>query len=95
MTDLKPTPARLRALRLALTHDWHPAGTGEHQLVTRLREAGLIRHYSAGGLDVTDQGKAWLVRHGVTQPTVPRSTCGCPCNFCERGEHDRCYRCPA
>ena len=63
MTDIKPTAARLRAMRLALRGEWHPSGTGEWQLTQRLLDAGLLCWLARMSIRITDEGKEWLKRH--------------------------------
>lgn len=65
--DLKPTPARLRAMRSVATRSWCPVGTGECQLAARLDEAGLAK-LDRGRLYITDEGRAWLARHDAPEP---------------------------
>jgi len=59
---VKPTPARLKAMREAATMWWAPRGASEWALSRRLKTAGLIDgdgfRYKA-----TDAGRAWLAEH--------------------------------
>ena len=68
VVDLKPTPARLRALNgIASRLESWPCGSSEHRLWETLRAAGLTRYKASGsalGWEVTEAGKAWLKRHG-------------------------------
>lgn len=68
VSDLKPTPARLRAMREACSAGWslrYPLVPEEDRACWELLDAGLVvdvgrltEMYSA-----TDAGRAWLARH--------------------------------
>lgn len=69
MTALKPTEARLRAMREAVSErGWMPATMGQWFDANDLRDEGMVKGFRT--LFATDAGRAWLAENDKSKESA-------------------------